>query len=169
MMRQDLRHALQILVKHPRFTAVAVLTLALGIGANTAIFTLVNGVLLRPLPYPDQDRIVRLWEQTERGPQVAVSGPNFRDWFRMARASTPSRPTGWRDTVIAGENAIFADVYLVSRDSSRCWACSRAPAARSPPTRSSKAALPPSSSATSSGARRSARRRSRRRGSKWSR
>ncbi len=116
-MRQDLRHALQILVKHPRFTAVAVVTLALGIGANTAIFTLVNGVLLRPLPYPDQDRIVRLWEQTERGPQVSVSGPNFRDWFRMARSfDALAAYFGGRDTVIAGKNATFADVYQVSSD-----------------------------------------------------
>ena len=87
-------------MKHPRFTAVAVVTLALGIGANTAIFTLVNGVLLRPLPYPDQDRIVRLWEQTERGPQVAVSGPNFRDWFRdgpeLRRARRVSSVVGTR-------------------------------------------------------------------------
>ncbi|MGH9312472.1 MAG: ABC transporter permease [Vicinamibacterales bacterium] len=115
-MRQDLRHALQILVKHPRFTAVAVITLALGIGANTAIFTLVNGVLLRPLPYPEQDRIVRLWEQTDRGPQVSVSGPNFRDWVRMARSfEALAAYYGGRDTVIAGKNATFADVYLVSK------------------------------------------------------
>ncbi|MGH9330307.1 MAG: ABC transporter permease, partial [Vicinamibacterales bacterium] len=115
-MRQDLRHALQILVKHPRFTAVAVITLALGIGANTAIFTLVNGVLLRPLPYPEQDRIVRLWEQTDRGPQVSVSGPNFRDWVRMARSfEALAAYYGGRDTVIAGKNASFADAYLVSK------------------------------------------------------
>jgi putative ABC transport system permease protein len=115
-MRQDLRHALQILVKHPRFTAVAVVTLALGIGANTAIFTLVNGVLLRPLPYPDQDRIVRLWEQTQRGSQVAVSGPNFRDWVQMGRSfEAIAAYWGGRDTVIAGRNATFADVYHVSK------------------------------------------------------
>jgi predicted permease len=115
-MRQDLRHALQILIKHPRFTAVAVLTLALGIGANTAIFTLVNGVLLKPLPYPGADRIVRLWEQTERGPQVAVSGPNFRDWVRATRSfDALAAYQGGRDTVITGQTALFADVYLVSK------------------------------------------------------
>jgi putative ABC transport system permease protein len=115
-MRQDLRHALQILVKHPRFTAVAVITLALGIGANTAIFTLVNGVLLRPLPYAGQERIVRLWEQTDRGSQVAVSGPNFRDWVQMTRSFEElAAYSGGRDTVIAGRNATFADVYMVSK------------------------------------------------------
>jgi putative ABC transport system permease protein len=78
----DLRFAFRQLLKNPGFTAVAVLTLALGIGANTAIFSIINGVLLRPLPYPEPDRLVTLWERSpQRGiEQERVSGPNYLDW-----------------------------------------------------------------------------------------
>ncbi|HXP61060.1 MAG TPA: ABC transporter permease [Dongiaceae bacterium] len=78
----DLRFAFRQLVKNPGFTAVAVLTLALGIGANTAIFSVINGVLLKPLPYPAPNQLVALWERSpERGiERERVSGPNYLDW-----------------------------------------------------------------------------------------
>src|ERR1043166_2789784 len=77
-----MRFAWRQLLKNPGFTAVAVLTLAIGIGANTAMFSIIRGVLLKPLPYPEPDRLVTLWERSpQRGlEQERVSGPNYLDW-----------------------------------------------------------------------------------------
>lgn len=78
---QDTRYGARLLVRSPGFTAIALLTLALAIGATTAIFSVARGVLLRPLPYPDADRIVRLWETTPEGAQRnVVSSGNYLDW-----------------------------------------------------------------------------------------
>jgi len=80
-LRQDLRYALRQLAKSPGFTAVAVLTLALGIGANTAVFSAIDAILLKPLPYPDADRIVTVWQREQGGTERDLAAPgNFLDW-----------------------------------------------------------------------------------------
>jgi putative ABC transport system permease protein len=77
---QDLRYGARLLLKHPTFTIIAVLTLALGIGANSAIFTVVNAVLLRPLPFKEPESLVSLWETTAKFDRGSVSVPNLKDW-----------------------------------------------------------------------------------------
>jgi len=85
---QDLRYGFRMLRKNPGFTAVAMLALALGIGANTAIFSVVNGVLLRPLSYPDPGRLLRIYETTSEFGLGSVAYPNFLDWRTESRLFT---------------------------------------------------------------------------------
>ncbi len=77
---QDLRYGFRMLVKSPSFTAVTIVTLALGIGANTALFSVINGVLLSPLPFPEPEQLVTLHENKPNFEGGSVSYPNFRDW-----------------------------------------------------------------------------------------
>ena len=83
----DLKYSLRILGRNPAFAAVAIITLALGIGANTAIFSVVNSVLFRPLPFPDSERLMVLCEQNPAVEGFCIaSPPNVEDWSRQSAA-----------------------------------------------------------------------------------
>src|SRR5580704_19692105 len=79
---QDLRYGLRMLAKSPGFAATAILTLAMGIGANTALFSVVNGVLLNPLAYPHSGQLVALYGKTPGFDHAPINYPNFLDWQR---------------------------------------------------------------------------------------
>jgi predicted permease len=91
---QDVRFGMRMFRKNPGFTAIAIITLALGIGANTAIFSLVNALLLRPLPYAESEQLVLLAEKSREGERLAVPYPNFVDWRLRAQSFAGMAATG---------------------------------------------------------------------------
>jgi putative ABC transport system permease protein len=101
---QDLRYGARSLVKNPLFTLIAVLTLALGIGANTAIFSIVNAVLLRPLPYREPEKLMTIWTarpQQGQG-QFRTSLPNFKDWREQNRVFEGMAAYGFNRYILTG-------------------------------------------------------------------
>ncbi len=114
-MLSELRHAFRALFKRPAFSIVAIVTLALGIGANTAIFSVIDGVLLRPLPFNQPDRVVILSERNSRGGASRVSHPNFVDWRQRSTSfSAMSAYACDSMTVLGGAEPRFAQVCEVS-------------------------------------------------------
>jgi putative ABC transport system permease protein len=100
---QDIRYGFRMLLKHKSVTAIAVITLALGIGANTAIFSVVSAVMLRPLPYNNPDRLVALWESSpERGPK-RVTPANFFDWKKQNTTFADMAPFGFSTMTLTGD------------------------------------------------------------------
>src|SRR5215211_5002067 len=136
---QDLRYAIRMLRKSPGFTLVAVITIALGIGANTTIFSTINAVVLQPFSFPNQDRLVMLWEHN---PQVgiirgSVAPGNFAEWreqtssfdqlaaiyqsyFDLAEGDQPERFAGYRVSAnffdMLGATAALGRTFTLSED-----------------------------------------------------
>src|SRR5215469_1386164 len=114
---QDLRFAARMLRKNPGFAAVAVLTLALGIGASTSIFSVVDAVLLRPLPFPNPHQIVTVWELSAPGRRMHLADPNFLDFREqnhtlVGLAQFSSGP----ESVAGGSEPVRMNVAAVSQD-----------------------------------------------------
>ena len=115
---QDIRYAVRTLARAPLFTIVAILTLTLGIGATTAIFTVVNGVLLSPLPYPEPDRIVRAWALGAKGGKMNFSDPDFEDLRDQTRSFAALAEVGdYGEVSVAGPTEpVRASTAVVSRE-----------------------------------------------------
>lgn len=115
---QDLRHALRQFGRAPGFAAVAIGTLALGIGATTALFSVVHAVLLRPLPYPEPDRIVRVFEVGSGGARSTnMWDPNFADLYEQNRSFAGlAKFQTWDESVAGGSEPARVVLASVSRD-----------------------------------------------------
>src|SRR6185437_3611463 len=116
---QDIRFACRMLRRAPAFATIVIVTMALSIGATTAIFSVVDSVVLKPLPYPESDRIVRLYQVTAKGERNSVSQPNFHDWAERTHSfSAIALLSGWTGTssVETPTGPTLARVTPVTRD-----------------------------------------------------
>jgi hypothetical protein len=125
LLRQDLSYTGRMVRRSPSFAITAAIIVAIGIGATTAAFSVTDFVLLRPLPFPEPDRLVKLWERTPGYGHMELSAANYRDWkqgapFREHRAvSQRGRQSRWPERAVAprGRGGF-------RRSISRLWACS---------------------------------------------
>ncbi|MFN2476877.1 MAG: ABC transporter permease, partial [Chthoniobacterales bacterium] len=116
-MINDFRYAIRSLVKKPGFTSVAILTLALGIGASTAIFSVLDAVLLRPFPYRQQERLVEVRELNEAGRGMRFADPNFDDLRERSRSfEAIASYNGGAEAVAGGVEPVRTDVLAVTAD-----------------------------------------------------
>ncbi|HSJ65182.1 MAG TPA: ABC transporter permease [Gemmatimonadaceae bacterium] len=117
MFLSDIRYSLRSLLRTPSFTAITVLTLALGIGSATAIFSVVQGVLLAPLPYPGAERMVQVWQVNKQGGRAAFADPNFADVKeRVPALAFMAQYQAGVFSVTGGAEPIRAVVSSISRD-----------------------------------------------------
>src|SRR5262245_59988682 len=122
---KDMRYGMRMLLKKPGFTLIAVITLALGIGANTAIFSVVNAALLRPLPYEEAERLVVLYETNPKQGRddLNVSYPNFTDWRAQSQSFEQLAALLYGGMVLTGKDeparlqvvAVSADFFAMLR------------------------------------------------------
>jgi predicted permease len=111
----DFRFAIRLLRNSPGFSAVAIATIALAIGANTAMFSFVNGMVLKPLPYPESDRIVRVLERRPAGGLNGISTLNYLDWTNQNTVfEYMAAEAGWRATLTGGDEPVSIRAALVS-------------------------------------------------------
>ncbi|HSG09851.1 MAG TPA: ABC transporter permease [Longimicrobiales bacterium] len=114
---QDLRFAVRTLFKSPGFALVALVTLSLGIGANTAVFSVVSGVLLRPLPFDDPEELVWLQEIGNHGGTMSVAWPNYTDWRDQSTSfAALAAVNDFNATVLGGDEPVRADGLMVGED-----------------------------------------------------
>src|SRR5690349_8685349 len=119
VLRRNLSFAVRSVRSSPAFAIMVILTLAIGMGATTAIFSIVDGVLLKPLPFPHSERIVRLYQLTDKGQRNTVSQPNFRDWAARTHSfSAIALLSGWTglSTVQTPSGPTMTRVTPITRD-----------------------------------------------------
>ncbi|MGH9837360.1 MAG: hypothetical protein ACREEM_01080 [Blastocatellia bacterium] len=141
---QDLRYGARTLLKNPGFMLIATLMLGLGIGANTAIFSVVSALLLRPLPFVEAERLVLLSEKSRAGERLSASYPNFADWRARAQSFEGMAASHPRSFILTGEDKLaqycgplFDGLYeLLRRESAT--ASGRKNARKQTPRRTSK-------------------------------